>query len=145
MKNTFEAGQEVHSPIVEPRQAIRRSRELKIRDVRQLTVPPQRMNRGVRSKALVKRIVQILQRNRDDPRSASGSGGDLGLSGFEDLCDGGRNLGLWSLSRPDVVQRRGGEIERVCGSGSCEDRGGGKSVLVGKWWGLNWKNHLFRR
>ena len=124
MRNTFKAGQEVHSPIVEPRQAIRRGRELKIRDVRQLIVPPRRVNRCVRSEALVERIVQILQGRGDDPRSTSGAGGDLELSCFEVLCDGRRNRRLRSLSRQDVVWGRGGETESVCGSRGYEDRGG---------------------
>ena len=124
MRNTFKAGQKVHSPIVEPRQAIRRSRELKIRDVRQLIVPPRRVNRGVRSEALVERIVQVLQSRGDDPRSTSGASGDLELSCFEVLGDGRRNRRLWSLSGQDVVWRRGGETESVCSSGSYEDHGG---------------------
>ena len=105
MRNTFEASQEVDSPIAKPRQAIRRSREFEIRDVRQLIMPPRRMNRGVRGEALVKRIVQVLQCRSDDPRSTSGTRRDLELSGFEVLGDGRRNRRLRSLSGLNVVWR----------------------------------------
>ena len=42
-------------------------------------MPPRRMNRGVRSEALVKDIVQVLQVRSDDPRSIGGVSGDLEL------------------------------------------------------------------
>ena len=142
MRNTFEAGQEVRSPIVEPRQVIRRSRELKIRDFRQLIVPPRRINRGVRSEVLVKRIVQALQGRSDDLRSTSGTGGDLELPSFEALSDG-RNLRLSSLPGLDVVRRRGGETDRVCGSGSYLKPYGedGNWFDLGESWGGTRLNH----
>ena len=77
MRNAFEARQEVHSLIVKPKQVIRRSQKLKIRDVRQLIVPPRLMNRGIRSGAFVKRIAQVLQGRSDHPQSTSGAGDDL--------------------------------------------------------------------
>ena len=101
MRNTFEAGQEVHSPIVKPKQVIRKGQELKIRDVRQLIVPPQRMNRGVRSEVLVKRRVQVQRGRGDHPQSTSGACDDLELSDFEVLSDGGGNLRVWPLFGPD--------------------------------------------
>ena len=130
VRNTLEAGQEVHNPIVKARQVIRRIREVKIRDVRQPIVPPRRTNRGVRSEVLVKRIVQVLQDRSDDPRLTSGVGGDLELSSFEALSDG-RNRRPSSLSGLDVVWRKGGQTEGVCGSGSCEVRGV-RGASVGK-------------
>ena len=66
-------------PVVKYWQAIRRSRELKIRGVRHLVVPPRRVGRGVQSEALIKGIAQVLQARSDDPRSAAGVGGDLEL------------------------------------------------------------------
>ena len=78
------------------------------------------MNRSVRSEALVKRIVQVLQGRSDDPRSTGGTGRDLELSGFEVLSDGRRNRRLWSLSGIDVVGGRGSEPESVRRSRSCE-------------------------
>jgi len=84
-------------------------------------MPPRRVNRNVRSQALVERVVQVLQSRSDDSRSTSGTGGDLELSGFEVLSDGRGNGGLWSLSGVDVVGGGRGEPERVRGSGSCRD------------------------
>ena len=84
-------------------------------------MPPRRVNRNVRSQALVERVVQVLQSRSDDPRSTSGTGGDLELSGFEVLSDGRGNGGLWSLSGVDVVGRGRSEPERVRGSRSCGD------------------------
>ena len=46
---TIQAGQELHGPIVESGQAVGRSGELEIRDVRQLIVPPRGVNGSVRS------------------------------------------------------------------------------------------------
>jgi len=86
--HTVEASQEVHRPIVISRQAIRRGRELEIRDVCQLIMPPRGVDRSVRSKALIKRVVQVLQGRSDDPRSTGGTGRDLELSSFEVLGDG---------------------------------------------------------
>ena len=57
----------------------------KIRDVRQLIVPPGR------SEVLVRSLVQVLQGRGDDPRSTNGAGVNLELSGFEVLSDGRRN------------------------------------------------------
>ena len=123
--------QGVHNPVVKARRVIRRSGEVKIRDVCQLIVPPRRTNRGVRSEVLIKRIVQVLQNRSDDPRSTGGVGGDLELSSFEALSDG-RNRRPSSLSGLDVVWRKGGETEGICGSGSCEVRGVPRRASVGK-------------
>jgi hypothetical protein len=130
--HTFEAGQEVHRPIVIPRQTIRRGRDLEIRHVCQLIVPPRRVNRGVRSEALVECIVQVLQGRSDDPRSTGRTGGDLELSRFEVLSDGRGNRRLWSLSGVDVVGGRGREPESVRGSGSYEGDEGEKSTKEGE-------------
>ena len=54
-------------------------------------MPPRRVNRSVGGQALVEREVQALQGRGDDPRSTSGTGGDLELSGFEILSDGRGN------------------------------------------------------
>ena len=67
IRHTVEASQEVHRPIVISRQTVRRGRELEIRDVCQLIVPPRRVNGSVRSEALIKRVVQVLQGRSDDP------------------------------------------------------------------------------
>ena len=123
MSKTSEVGQEVHSPIVSPRQVIRRSQELKIRGVRQLIVPPRPTNRGFRSEVLVNRLVQVLQGRSDGLQFTSGIGGDLELSSFEILSGGRRNRRLSSPSRLDVVWRRRHETERLCISGSYEDNG----------------------
>lgn len=48
IERTLEAGQKVHSPIVEPRQTIRGGRQFEIRYVRQLIVPPRGVNRSIR-------------------------------------------------------------------------------------------------
>ena len=88
---TSKVGQEINSPIVKSRQTIRRGRQLEIRDVGQLVMPPRRVNRSVGGQALVKRELQALQGSSDDPRSTSGTGGDLELSGFEILSDGRGN------------------------------------------------------
>jgi len=126
--HTIEASQEVHCPVVISRQTVRRGRELEICDVRQLIVPPRRMNRSVRGEALVKRIVQVLQGRGDDPRSTGGAGRDLELSGFEVLSDGRRNRRLRSLSGVDVVGRRGSEPESVRSSRCCEGDEGEKNM-----------------
>ena len=91
IERTFEASQEVYSPVVESRQTIRRGWELEIRDVRQLIVPSRRVNGSVWSQALVERVVQVLQGRSDNPRSTSGTGGDLERPGFEILSDGRGN------------------------------------------------------
>ena len=130
--HTFEASQEVHCPIVISRQTVRWGRELEICDVRQLIVPPRRVNRSVRGEALVKRIVQVLQGCSDDPRSTGGTGCYLELSSFEVLGDGRRNRRLWSLSGVDEVGGRGSEPESVRGSRSCEDDQGKKSMEAEK-------------
>ena len=87
-ERTSKAGQEVNGPIVNSGETVRRSWQLKIRDVGQLVVPPRRMDRSVGSQALVKRMVQVLQRRGDDPRSTSRAGSDLELSSCEVFGDG---------------------------------------------------------
>jgi hypothetical protein len=128
MGRTSKASQEANSPIIKSGQSVRRSRQLEIRDVGQLVVPPRRVKRSVGSQALVERKVQILQRRSDDPRSTSGTGSDLELSRLEVLGDGGGNGGLRSLSWVDEVGGRGGEAERVRSSGSCKDDESEKST-----------------
>ena len=46
---TIKAGQEVHGRVVKPGETVGRSRKLKIRNVRQLIVPPRRVNGSVRA------------------------------------------------------------------------------------------------
>jgi len=118
--HTSKASQEVNGPIVNSGKTVRRSRQLEIRDVGQLIMPPRRVDRSVGSQALVKRMVQVLQGRSDDPRSTSRAGRDLELSGFEVLNDGGGNGGLRSFPGVYVVGGGCSEPERVCGSGSCE-------------------------
>ena len=70
---------------------------------------------------MIKRKVQVLQGGSDNPRSASGTGGDLELSRFEVLGDGRRDGGLWSFSGVDVVGGGCGKAESVRCARSCED------------------------
>jgi len=114
----IEAGQETHGPIVKPNQTIRMIRQLKVRDVRQLVVPPRGVGGIGRAQALIERVVQTLQRRGDDPRPTGGTGRDLEFSGLEVLSDGRGDRGLWSLSGVDVVGGGGRETEGVRESGA---------------------------
>ena len=118
---TSKASQEVDSPVVNSGETVRGSRQLKVRDISQLVMPPRRMDRSVGSQALIKRMVQVLQGRGDDPRSTSGAGSDLELSRLEVFSDGRGDGGLWSFPRVDVVGGGRSEPERIRGSGSCGD------------------------
>jgi len=115
-----EASQEVDGPIVKSRQTICRSWQLEIRDIRQLIMPPRRVNRSVGRQSLVEGMVQVLQGRSDNPRSTGGTGRNLELSCLEVLGDGGGNGGLRSLSRVDEVGRGSREAESIYGSWSGE-------------------------
>ena len=128
MERTSETSQEVDSPVAKSWQTVRRGRQLEIRDIGQLVVPPRRVKRSVWSQALVERKVQVLQRRSDDPRSTSGTGSDLELSSLEVLGDRRGNGGLRSLPWVDVVGGGGREAERVRSSGSCKDDESEKST-----------------
>ena len=107
-------------------------------------MPSRRVNGSVRSEALIKRVVQVLQGRSDDPRSTGSTGRDLELSSFEVLGDRRGDRRLWSLSGVDVVGGRGSEPESVRGSRSCEEDKGEKSTEKETSYILNWRSRPFR-